>query len=184
MLVQLLYLGVTLLSPRIEARLAERWFIATFPRYSNLHADDGAWKPGQGVLDTVMVSRHLNQAYDQTVASELGLERLNLEDTLTHPSSTSLHSSLASLTMLAGSVPLSNSHSSSQTHVNLEDCMPVLTAALSSSAIDAALTYTWSLVDHSQTTVIDLDTATMLIEVSRVSTALTIAPHPTCRHAT
>jgi len=55
MLTRLLFQGITLLSPRIEAKLAERWFVAAFPRYSGLHKDEGMWRPAQEVLERVSV---------------------------------------------------------------------------------------------------------------------------------
>jgi len=60
MLTRLLFQGITLLSPRIEAKLAERWFVAAFPRYSGLHKDEGLWRPAQEVLERVSVRVHDN----------------------------------------------------------------------------------------------------------------------------
>jgi hypothetical protein len=60
MLSQLLHMAIALLSPRIEARLAERWFVEWFPKYKGLHADDGDWKPAQDILDKANVCMTAN----------------------------------------------------------------------------------------------------------------------------
>ena len=44
--------------------------------------------------------------------------------------------------------------------------MPILSAALSSSAIDAGLAYTWSLLHRDEAVSVPFESATMLLEVS------------------
>ena len=63
-------------------------------------------------------------------------------------------------------------HTISATPPDLADCIPILTAALSSSAIDAGLAYTWALLHQDLTVSVPYDNATMLIEVRRASDPL------------
>ena len=55
MLTQLLFTGITLLSPRIETNFAERWFLHSFPKFAGLHERNDDTE-GQAGLDIAMVS--------------------------------------------------------------------------------------------------------------------------------
>ena len=54
-LTNMLYMAITLLSPRIDANLAERWFLARFPRYRNPSLENADAAEGQSILDGIKV---------------------------------------------------------------------------------------------------------------------------------
>jgi hypothetical protein len=90
---------------------------------------------------------------------------------VTHPTSITPHNSLASLILLVAGLceeqedlrlPTDGMDLSS----TLQDSMPVLTAALSGTAVDAGLVWTWAVLHGTPaTTVVDFDTLSMLLEV-------------------
>ena len=104
-----------------------------------------------------------DQADCKGTARNLGVDPEDMNDRLIHPSSTNPHSALAALILTAAQLPLEHSEQYSPTPT-LSDCMPVLSAALSSVAIDAGCAYLWALV-HAGAAV-SSDEATLLIEVS------------------
>jgi hypothetical protein len=170
--------AVTLFGPRVEARLLESWFLTTFPRYD--YTGEEAQKPKhdlmRGRISRIpgMLELHLAvvsylfptsraQADNKGTARNLGVDPEDMNDRLIHPSSTNPHSALAALILTAAQLPLEHSKQYSPTPT-LSDCMPVLSAALSSVAIDAGCAYLWALV-HAGAAV-SSDEATLLIEVS------------------
>ncbi|ORX37852.1 hypothetical protein BD324DRAFT_650395 [Kockovaella imperatae] len=157
-LTNVLFMGVTLLSSRLDARLAERMFINLFPKYKSPHAKEGQGEPAQRTLEQSL-----------RIATELEITTSDLVHRLTHPSSISPYSSLASLALLVASLPsIAIGRESGQSHpispVLLEDCMPVLSAALSSDALDAGIAWTWYLVAAGDSKVTH-DVVTMLLEL-------------------
>ena len=107
----------------------------------------------------------------QNFIVQLGISRDEMVDTLSRPNSTSPYSSLAALTLLAASFPAKSPTSYkpvTKSSSGFEECMPALSAALSSSAIDAGLTYLWSLLhcdSGADDTSVPYENATMLLEV-------------------
>lgn len=95
-----------------------------------------------------------------------------------HPSSTTPHASLAALILLSSSLPQTQTQFQTTGPSSVEppnisphllsDSIPVLTAALSSSAVDAALTWLWYLIQSDQVYVTH-DQATLLLEVDQYS---------------
>lgn len=169
MLTRIIYMATATISPRIEARLAERWFIANFPRYKTT-GSVGLVEPleygsGQDVLESVNVRYWFRDWTNlQSSISDMGVTPNDIVDTLIHPSSHSPHASLAALTLLTASLPEMTQSAVAQPHSPLiEDCMPVLTAALSHSAIDVGLAYLWSLLQNGGQ--VPYENATMLLEV-------------------
>lgn len=84
-----------------------------------------------------------------------------MHDRLIHPSSTNPHSAIAALILMSAQGHFEDTFSITPT---LGDCMPVLSAALSSVAIDPGCTLLWSLVHGG--CAVSSDEATLLIEVS------------------
>ncbi|KAK4684012.1 hypothetical protein P7C73_g6195, partial [Tremellales sp. Uapishka_1] len=172
MLTQLLYMGITLLAPRVNAKLIDRWFLTTFPKFKGLHEEDSdeEWQIGQEVLDLAYIT-----------AQTLGFTRDSLLDLLTHPSTISVHSSLAALILLSSSLPTLTLRPKLATDEPiplptslLSDSMPILSAAISSSAVEAGVVWVWNLVSRS--CVVEHDSATLLIELLVPLTSYTISP--------
>jgi hypothetical protein len=99
------------------------------------------------------------------------LDTAALTDKILHPSSTSPHAALASLTLLAATFASASSFSDPSAlkslSADLDDYMPILSVALSSSAIDAGLTVAWQIITSLGINVA-LDPASLLLEVRKV----------------
>jgi hypothetical protein len=142
-------MSITLLSPHLDAKFFEQTFLDTYPRFKDLPSHDKTMDVN------IDLSRRVLERAHQT-STKFGLTDEHLIDRLIRPTHTSPHSSLAALTLLASR--------STPPHVILSDCMPVLTAALSSTAIDSGLACLWHIV-HNRADV-EYENATMLLEVS------------------
>jgi hypothetical protein len=59
LLTQWLFMSVTLLGPHVDAKLLERWFLSSFPKFANLRpgliGKGGDQAGGQTVLDQAVV---------------------------------------------------------------------------------------------------------------------------------
>ena len=169
----ILFVAVTLLGPRVGAGLLERWFLGTFPRYATTSpssSDDS--NQGLAALEQAMVSLSSHHSDQEIAGNLIGLDTETLVQTLIRPTSITPHASLASLLLLAAGVsgPSDNDYASlARTDVMnlLQDSMPVLSAALSGSAVDAGAVWTWQLLDSVNDSKMDHGAASMLLEVSR-----------------
>jgi hypothetical protein len=142
-------MSITLLSPHLDAKFFEQTFLDTYPRFKDLPSHD------ESMDGHIELSRKVLERAHQT-STKLGLTDEHLIDRLIRPTHTSPHSALAALTLLASG--------STAPHVAISDCMPVLTAALSSTAIDSGLAWLWHTVHNRDG--IEFENATMLLEVS------------------
>ncbi|WWC92924.1 uncharacterized protein L201_007887 [Kwoniella dendrophila CBS 6074] len=173
LLSNLIFEAITLLGHKQNAKLAERWFLKTFPKFKQMPnsqelIDDGleGWKAGQEILD---------QAWSITTDA-LNFTPDDLLQNIINPSHLTVHASLASLNLLASRM-ISNDVSivfqSSISETSIDDSMPILCSALSGSSVDAGITYLWSFIHHSLSTkdgyyqgdLIEYDNASMLLEL-------------------
>ncbi|WWD20183.1 hypothetical protein CI109_104659 [Kwoniella shandongensis] len=141
----LLFEAVTLFGHKVGAKLTERWFLSTFPRFGGpralgvleqASAED--WKAGAEVLERARKTAHSLDFTDQ-----------DLLDKIINVNSLTPHGSLASLNLLAGGIATDDFSAllPSPLPANiLGDCLPILSAALGGSAVDAGTTWTWCLV--------------------------------------
>jgi len=180
-------MAVTLLGPRLEAGLLERWFLSGNPKFGGLHAEDAtssARNDGRNALQRAAVGANRDSltadarslmVSPQESAVALNITTDELFDRLIHPSSTSPYSALAALHLVASSLPSIQAVplfavTDTLPEVSLADCMPVLSAALSSSAPDAGTVWLWRLI-HSMSSSgakVAFENATFLLEVSHV----------------
>ncbi|WVW86798.1 hypothetical protein I302_108853 [Kwoniella bestiolae CBS 10118] len=160
----LLFESVTLLGHKVNAKLTERWFLATFPRFRNMPTSGESlegWEEGQKILDVAW-----------STAITLNLTSVDLVNKIIDPSHITVHSSLASLNLLSSQLPNSSSALTSILDpvppTLLDDSMTILCAALSGSSVDAGVVYTWALLHYYLTSkrgTLEYDNASMLLEL-------------------
>lgn len=173
MLTELLQMAVMIFGPCLGADLTARWFLATYPRYAGMHPENEVgWEEGQEAFDIVLAE-----------GLKLGLDRSELYARVTNTSSIKPHSSIASLIMLAASIPaLKGEKEEYPSKSVIADAMPVLTVCMGGSAVDAATALTFDLVHAAQQGKIELeyDQSTFFLEVGSLYSCQ--ANHP-ARHA-
>lgn len=175
MLTELLQMAVMIFGPCLSADLTSRWFLATYPRYAGMHPDQevGPWEVGQAAFDAVLA-----------VTSKLGLNREELYARVTNTNSIKPHSSIASLILLAASIPaLKGEKEEYPSRTVIAEAMPVLTVCMGGSAVDAATALTYDLVHAAGEGKIDLeyDQATFFLEL--VMPLVQVDADPTTRLA-
>ena len=106
----------------------------------------------------------------------LGHGSAELVNLLTNPAPASPFSSLGALTLLASS-SLQEEGKAALSGLTMDKCMPILSAALSSSAIDAGLTLAWYIVNAGEK--VEYENATWLLELLVPLAAS--PPNPTSR---
>ncbi|WVQ95974.1 hypothetical protein IAU59_003073 [Kwoniella sp. CBS 9459] len=190
----LLFMAITLLGHKVDAKMIDRWFLTAFPKFKGLHTSvhdgpggsssiSGGWEEGAEVLHKAMAT-----------VSALDFSLTDLLKRIIDPTSLSIHASLASLNLLASTFLTDPDAFSaflpSPIPVSLlDDSMPILCAALSGSSVDAGVTWTWALVNRSKQEtaagqkglILEYDNASMLIELLVPLTAQ--HPSPTTRLA-
>ncbi|KIR34622.1 hypothetical protein I352_02873 [Cryptococcus deuterogattii MMRL2647] len=137
----ILFEALVLLGDKVDARLTERWFLQTFPKYekgphvSKLPEEhEGKWLGG-----AVMYKRALD------IAEKL-CPTPSLFDRIIYSSNRSAHGTFAAFNILAATIPLGSvdSHLPDPLPQSLlEDIMPVMCAALSGTSIDAGAVWLW-----------------------------------------
>ncbi|WWC65965.1 uncharacterized protein I303_108587 [Kwoniella dejecticola CBS 10117] len=164
----MLFESITLLGHKVNARLTERWFLRTFPKFQSMPTSQAivevgieGFKGGQEVLDLAWAT-----------AKKLDYTPADLIRKIVEPSHLSIHASLASLNLLASQLAKNDLRQAlSGTEVSptlLDDGMPILCAALSGSSVDAGIAYTWASVHHYSMNTddsVEYDNASMLLEL-------------------
>lgn len=124
-----------------------------------------------------------NSLTQQTACETLGIDQAGFVERIRSSSSVRPQSSIASLILLAASLPPLQQQMEktfSPPTTTLEDAMPVLSICLNGSAVDAATALAWSLVEKAKTggCSAEFDQVTFLLEVrSYTGTALITACH-------
>ncbi|WVQ66381.1 uncharacterized protein L199_004561 [Kwoniella botswanensis] len=162
-LLTMLFESITLLGHKVDARLTERWFLNTYPKFKKMPTSKQSlegWEAGQGVLDSAW-----------STGKTLDLTPSDLLHKIIDPSHLTVHSSLASLNLLSSQLVTQDKSTLLPSWVSptlLDDSMPILCAALSGSSVDAGVAYTWAVVnfysDNKEGTV-EYDNASMLLEL-------------------
>ncbi|WVR08161.1 hypothetical protein IAU60_005207 [Kwoniella sp. DSM 27419] len=184
-LTDLLFSSIALLGHRVNAGLTEKWFLRTYPKFARLQPSGNSQTDQVDGRDDGMLV--LEKA--STTARSLLLTPGNLLQRVIDPSHLAVHASLASLTLLSAQIASASDKQSSPlpsplpTDI-LEDSMPILSAALSGSSVDAALTWIWTVMDTDSTAevtthggiTLNFDAASMLVELMVPLTAQSPSP--------
>ncbi|OCF77907.1 hypothetical protein I204_01910 [Kwoniella mangroviensis CBS 8886] len=159
----MLFESITLLGYKVDAKLTERWFLNTFPKFKNMPTSQESlegWEAGQEVLDLAWST---GQTLDFTPS--------DIVHKIIDPSHLTVHSSLASLNLISSQLATQDIMTLIPSLVSpmlLDDSMPILCAALSGSSVDAGVAYTWAIVNYysdSKEGTVEYDNASMLLEL-------------------
>ncbi|KAK6908805.1 hypothetical protein I203_102809 [Kwoniella mangroviensis CBS 8507] len=159
----MLFESITLLGYKVDAKLTERWFLNTFPKFKNMPTSQESlegWEAGQEVLDLAWST---GQTLDFTPS--------DIVHKIIDPSHITVHSSLASLNLISSQLATQDIMTLIPSLVSpmlLDDSMPILCAALSGSSVDAGVAYTWAIVNYysdSKEGTVEYDNASMLLEL-------------------
>ncbi|WVQ79315.1 hypothetical protein IAT38_001412 [Cryptococcus sp. DSM 104549] len=168
LLSNVLFESITHFGSRVEARLTERWFLATFPKYggpqTSTEISEETWSRGALTLQRALMTA---QKLSPTPP---------LFERVVYSSSRSTNGTFAAFNALASTIPLNQLDKllpNPLPATMLGDSMPVICAALSGTSVDAGAAWVWWMVHRVMTTekdgkpelVIDYDEATMLIEL-------------------
>lgn len=109
----------------------------------------------------------------QTACETLGIDQAGFVERIRSSSSVRPQSSIASLILLAASLPPLQQQAEkafSPPSTTLEDAMPVLSICLNGSAVDAGTALAWSLVEKAKTgaCAVEFDQVTFLLEVRSI----------------
>ncbi|OCF61888.1 hypothetical protein L486_01551 [Kwoniella mangroviensis CBS 10435] len=159
----MLFESITLLGYKVDAKLTERWFLNTFPKFKNMPTSQESlegWEAGQEFLDLAWST---GQTLDFTPS--------DIVHKIIDPSHLTVHSSLASLNLISSQLATQDIMTLLPSLVSpmlLDDSMPILCAALSGSSVDAGVAYTWAIVNYysdSKEGTVEYDNASMLLEL-------------------
>ncbi|WWC95485.1 hypothetical protein V866_002349 [Kwoniella sp. B9012] len=159
----MLFESITLLGHRVNAKLTERWFLNTYPKFKNMPTSQESlegWEEGQEVLDIAW-----------STGQTLDFIPSDIVHKIIDPSHLTVHSSLASLNLLSSQLNTQDITTLLLSLVSstlLDDSMPILCAALSGSSVDAGVAYTWAIVNYysiNKEGTVEYDNASMLLEL-------------------
>ncbi|TYJ57831.1 hypothetical protein B9479_001441 [Cryptococcus floricola] len=150
----ILFEALAILGPKADAELTERWFLKTFPKYSQGPHISRVSQDSEMDRETPQGWQQAAMVFTQALRV---VEILNpnkpLSDRVFFSSSRSTYGTFAAFNLLASTIPdgkLNGLLPDPLPSTTLEDLMPVLCAALSGTSVDAGIVWLWWIVNESQ----------------------------------